>query len=1008
MKLKDFTKRVFALGLTLSLVVTGSGISADTASAAKKPKLSKSKLTITAGKTATLSVKNANKKVKWSTSKKKVVKIGKASGAKKDKVTLQAVKKGKAVITAKVGKKKLKCKITVKKPVPNFKSVSVDNFDSKCLVLKLKKKDASIKVTDLSVVTRVESSGAYNRKINVQKVVAVNKKQYRVYLQNGVPNGEYVQITSGVSKASTQYKRPFYVVDDEVNCLVEKGETVDVNLAEEGCFGNSIGGIKFSVSKGKLPEGLTLDAKAGDIKGIPTTVGNTAVTFTAKDELGRKAKLAVNFGVYDNTAITVGNQSKEIAWGRDMKEKAAAQVAANATTFDADKNSSSYYAANYTIAPKGGSGNYTFTLDTPDNADVRLSTDEVSDDAAKTVTKKNAQSTTLRIPYSITTGTHTYKVTVTDVMDANRSCVATVTVNVVPYYNLTGIVKSSNGLPITGATVALIPSKAVPADSTVQGDRSDVAKTRVYTDVTVSKGNGSGGAEVGVYDVEVPADTYTVKVAGDVTYQMTKTVKVAKKDTIATVSVPERFYAVSANATYSNKANKLENKRVYFESLNNQYESYGGDFATTTNAEGSYNIALPANTYVSYIVDEKGNRKYFGKKFTVTNKDLVLASMQASIARYSLEGIAFNGTAVDAQTQFADKISDATLEIYNDKGICVAQPDTDERGYYKVFLEGNATYTVKVDFAGARRTLGSVTVAQDNQKDVNLTYAVATDIAGAVAYAAAPLATESILNSVGGNDLVWSFAPAETAQYNLIVSTAVNNGADVALLDSNMQLIRRTENYDVEATTQIKQTKISAALEANKTYYIKVMPYGMNDNKYDYTPQAQGEVKLAIAKAEAVLPSPSSSSAPMPTPSDNPTPSAAPTPSAQPTENQTFEGTVSSEDQGHSDNHVEIPFTVTTDGRYYIAVDSLEYYDMEMCVYNEDGVKIVLGYDEDDMEVTDAFFEDGLAGFYTPVLEAGDYTMRLIFSDYDENGDLQDYLAGSADYQFTPLDVDEQ
>ncbi len=76
-------------------------------SAAKKVKLSKTKITLNVGKTKTLKLKNNKKKVKWSSSKKKV-----ATVSKKGKVT--AKKKGTATITAKAGKKKYKCKVTVK------------------------------------------------------------------------------------------------------------------------------------------------------------------------------------------------------------------------------------------------------------------------------------------------------------------------------------------------------------------------------------------------------------------------------------------------------------------------------------------------------------------------------------------------------------------------------------------------------------------------------------------------------------------------------------------------------------------------------------------------------------------------------------------------------------------------------------------------------------------------------------------------------------------------------
>lgn len=857
MKLNNFEKRAFAFGLALSMVVTGSGVNAGTAVAAKKPKLSKSKLKITAGKTATLTVKNANKKVKWSTSKKKIVKIDATSGKKKEKTVIHGVKSGKAVITAKVGKVKLKCKITVKKQRPNFKAVSVDNFDKSCLVLKLKKKDTSLKVTDLSVTTKQQTAGAYNKKINVQKVVPVNAKKYRVYLQEYIGNGSYVQITSGVSKAATQFKAPFYGEEKEVNITLKKGDTADLGM--DDYFNNGIGSLKVTCTKGKLPEGLTIDKKRSEIKGIPTATGTTAVTLQGVDEMGRKATIKVNFCIYDETTIASGNQSDEIAWTHSKEEAAAAQVAANATRLDVDKleNIEGYYVKCYTIAPKGGSGNYTFTLDTPDNTDVRLSTDKIADDASKTVTKKSGASTKLCIPYSITAGTHTYTVTAADVMDANRTCQTTITVKVTPYYNLSGVMKSSNGMPVTGARMVFIPNTAKSSNDTF-----DTRSSCHYN-------NASNGAdqEIGYYDIEVPAGTYTVKVNGDVNYEMTKKIKVGKADKMETVSIPEKFYGVSGSASYANSSNKLVNKKIYFESLNNQYETKDGDFSTTTNSRGTFMIALPANTYVAYINDEKGNRKYFGNKITVTNKDINVGSMKASISRYSVEGIVFNGTSVDQQTQFADKIKNTTLNFYNDKGACVAKADVEDDGYYKVFLPGDTVYTVKTYFAHATRLLGSVTVAQENQKDINLTYTVANDIAGATVYTAAPLAAESVMSSTGGNNVIWSFTPAETGEYDFKASTAVNKGAEVAVFDANMQYITGTDdNDDSEDHANLNASIRKVSLEANKTYYIKVQPIGVKTAN-TYMPQAQGEVKLVIThEASAVVPTPVPDPDPTPVP----------------------------------------------------------------------------------------------------------------------------------------------
>lgn len=88
------------------------------AKAKKKPKLSKTSISLQVGKSCTLKVKNNKKKVTWSTSNKKIAKV-----SKKGKVT--AVKKGKCKIYARFSGKKLTCKVTVK----NKKSQS--SFDSK-------------------------------------------------------------------------------------------------------------------------------------------------------------------------------------------------------------------------------------------------------------------------------------------------------------------------------------------------------------------------------------------------------------------------------------------------------------------------------------------------------------------------------------------------------------------------------------------------------------------------------------------------------------------------------------------------------------------------------------------------------------------------------------------------------------------------------------------------------------------------------------------------------------
>ncbi len=99
-------KKHLAILFAASMIITALPINAQAASKSKI-KLSKSKLTLNVGNTKTLKLKGTKKNPKWSSSKKSV-----ATVTKKGKV--KAKKKGSTVITAKLGKKKYKCKVTVK------------------------------------------------------------------------------------------------------------------------------------------------------------------------------------------------------------------------------------------------------------------------------------------------------------------------------------------------------------------------------------------------------------------------------------------------------------------------------------------------------------------------------------------------------------------------------------------------------------------------------------------------------------------------------------------------------------------------------------------------------------------------------------------------------------------------------------------------------------------------------------------------------------------------------
>ena len=81
---------------------------------ANAAKLNKKNVSINVGKTYTLKAKGTKGKITWTSSNKSVATVS-------SKGVVKAKKKGTAVITAKYGKKKITCKVTVKQPLTSIK-----------------------------------------------------------------------------------------------------------------------------------------------------------------------------------------------------------------------------------------------------------------------------------------------------------------------------------------------------------------------------------------------------------------------------------------------------------------------------------------------------------------------------------------------------------------------------------------------------------------------------------------------------------------------------------------------------------------------------------------------------------------------------------------------------------------------------------------------------------------------------------------------------------------------
>ena len=118
--MKRNLKKIFSIFLAVTLLLS-SIISFNTESVnAATPKLNKTKITLAVGKSTNLKVSGINNKVKWSTSDRTIVTV-----SEKGKVTGKNV--GTAIITAKVGKKNLQCKVTVKVALNRTKAVIAKN-----------------------------------------------------------------------------------------------------------------------------------------------------------------------------------------------------------------------------------------------------------------------------------------------------------------------------------------------------------------------------------------------------------------------------------------------------------------------------------------------------------------------------------------------------------------------------------------------------------------------------------------------------------------------------------------------------------------------------------------------------------------------------------------------------------------------------------------------------------------------------------------------------------------
>ena len=167
---------------------------------ASAAKLNKKSISLNVGKTYTLKASGTKGKITWTSSKKSVATVS-------SKGVVKAKKKGTAVITAKYGKKKLTCKVTVKQPVKS---------------IKLNKTSATLKKgKSLTLKATISPSNANNKAVtwtsSNKKVATVSSKgvvkavgngtaTITVKAKDGSGKKATCKITVGTSSNSTPVK----------------------------------------------------------------------------------------------------------------------------------------------------------------------------------------------------------------------------------------------------------------------------------------------------------------------------------------------------------------------------------------------------------------------------------------------------------------------------------------------------------------------------------------------------------------------------------------------------------------------------------------------------------------------------------------------------------------------------------------------------------------------------------------------------------------------------------
>lgn len=215
--MQSITKRLLAL-ISAVILMTTMLIPAFQASAASV-RLNKTKIVLVVGQTYNLKVSGTKKTPQWSSSNKKIVSVTK-------KGVVKGLKKGTATITAKIGKKKYKCKVTVEAPKLSSTKKTVTAGTSFALKLNGTKRTVKWYTSNKKIATVSKKGVVKTLRAGSVKITA--KLGGKSYVCRLTVKAKPAPVVSEKDKAAAQYNALINNLKKEKNITVYREEKLNM------------------------------------------------------------------------------------------------------------------------------------------------------------------------------------------------------------------------------------------------------------------------------------------------------------------------------------------------------------------------------------------------------------------------------------------------------------------------------------------------------------------------------------------------------------------------------------------------------------------------------------------------------------------------------------------------------------------------------------------------------------------------------------------------------------